>query len=297
MLVRLFTLCFTAAFLTAGTASANESNRSIELSGDYTLPVSINGQSVTLLVDPDIGGSRVLNADTAKQLRLKGSMIGGRHMVGPVKLTANSNVLSYDFGDVTDKKRTFWFMSGFATDKAAGTISPSALPYPVVRFRLGEAVATEKLYTLPLSEGGNNATIVVGGNTIAVGFNLLRNETVVTASTGVLIAENFQGGFSGQNISTMIRYGVERPTRWLKLAQPMDIGGLPLDQLLVRVSDFGDASQIADMADADQDEIVVTAASKKKPRYMMTLGRDFLSRCSALIFDSKAKQVQMHCAL
>ena len=47
----------------------------------------------------------------------------------------------------------------------------------------------------------------------------------------------------------------------------------------------------------DQDEIVVTAASKKKPRYLMTIGRDFLARCSALTFDANAKQVQMSCAL
>ncbi len=276
---------------------AQDSNRVLELSGDYTIDVKINGQSFKLLVDPDIGSSRVLNADASTKLGLKGSMIGGRHMVGPVKLTANSNVLNYDFGDVKDKKRTFWFAQGAATDRAAGTISPAALPYPIVRFQLRPAVAGEKLYILPLSDGGNNAKLMVGENAIAVGFNLLRNDTLVTASTGVLIADAYQGGFSGDSVSTMIRFGVERPTRPLKLKQAINIAGLPLNQMLVRVSDFGDASQIADAADVDQDEIVVTAASKKKPRYMMTLGRDFLSRCSALTFDSKAGQVQMSCAL
>jgi hypothetical protein len=265
-----------AALSISGIGEAKDSDRTFELTGDHTIAVTIEGQPFKLLVDPDIGGSRVLNADAATKLGLKGSMIGGRHMVGPVKLTANSNVLNYE---------------------AAGTISPSALPYPVVRFQLGVPVAGEKLYILPLADGGNNATLTLAGNSVAVGFNLLRNETLVTASTGVLIAENYQGGFAGEGVSTMIRYGVERPTRPLKLKQAMDIGGLPLDQMLVRVSDFGDASQIADTADIDQDEIVVTAASKKKPRYMMTLGRDFLSLCSTLTFDAKAKQVQMSCAL
>jgi hypothetical protein len=276
---------------------AKDSDRTLELSGDYAINVTINGQSFKLLVDPDIGGSRVLNGDTATKLGLKGSMIGGRHMVGPVKLTANSNVLNYDFGDTKDKQRTFWFAEGTATDRAAGTISPAALPYPVVRFQLRDAVAGEKQYTLPLSDGGNNATLMVGGETIAVGFNLLRNETLVTASTGVLIADAYQGAFIGESVSTIIRYGIARPTRPLKLEKAMEIGGLPIDQMLVRVSDFGDASQIADSADVDQDEIVVTAVSKKKPRYLMTLGRDFLARCSALTFDTKAKQVQMSCAL
>ena len=155
---------------------AKDRDRVLELSGDYTIDVTINGQSFKLLVDPDIGGSRVLNADAAAKLGLKGGMIGGWHMVGPVKLTANSNVLNYDFGDVKDKQRTFWLADGTATDRAAGTIAPAALPYPVVRFQLREAVDGEKLYTLPMADDGKNATLMLGGNTVAVGFNLLRNE-------------------------------------------------------------------------------------------------------------------------
>ena len=278
-------------------STAKDSDRTLELTGDYTIDVSIDGQSFKLLVDPDIGGSRVLGSAAASKLGLIGSMIGGRHMVGPVKLTANSNVLNYDFGDVKDKQRTFWLADGAATDRAAGMIAPAALPYPVVRFHLREAVAGEKTYTLPLADDGKNAALMVGGNSVAVGFNLLRNETLVTASTGVLIADAYQGAFVGDSVSTVIRYGIQRPTRPLKLGQAIDIGGLPLDRMLVRVSDFGDASQIADSADVDQDEIVVTSASKKKPRYLMTLGRDFLARCSALTFDAKAKQVHMLCAL
>lgn len=286
-----------ATLFFANVSVAKDSDHALELSGDSTIVVTIEGQSFKLLVDPDIGASRVLNADAATKLGLKGSMIGGRHMVGPIKLTANSNVLSYDFGDVKDKQRTFWFTEGAATKIADGTVSPAALPYPVVRFKLREAVDGEQVYTLPLVDDGKNATFMVGQNAVAVGFNLARNETLVTASTGVLIADTYQGVFVGDSVSTLIRYGVKRPTRPLKITQAISIGGLPLDQMLVRVSDFGDASQIADSADIDQDEIVVTATSKKKPRYMMTLGRDFLSRCSALTFDAKAKQVQMRCAL
>ncbi len=286
-----------ASLSLSSASTAKDSDRALVLPDDHIIAVTINGQSFKLLVDPDIGGSRVLNADAAIKLGLKGSMIGGRHMVGPVKLTANSNVLSYDFGDVIDKKRTFWLADGAATERAEGTIAPAALPYSVVRFQLSEAVAGEKIYTLPLADDGKNAVLMVGENSVAVGFNLFRNETLVTASTGVLMADTYQGAFDGDSVATMIRYGIERPTRPLKLKQAIDIGGLPLDQMLVRVSDFGDASQIADSADMDQDEIVVTATAKKKPRYLMTLGRDFLSRCSALTFDAKAKQVHMRCAL
>jgi hypothetical protein len=286
------------AFLSTGMpANALQDDRMLELDGDYTINVSINGQPFKMMVDPDIGSSRVLNADAATKLGLKGSMVGGRHMVGPVKLTANSNVLNYDFGGAKDKNRTFWFSDRAGTTKADGLISASALPYKTVRFKLRAAVDGEKLYSLPLSDGGNNARLMVNEVEIAVGFNLDRDASVATASTGLLLSDAQGGGFSGPAVATMIRFGVERPTRPMRLQQSLDVGGLPLDSLLVRVSDFGDASGIKDADAPDVDEIVVTGASKRKPRHQMELGRDFLSRCSTLTFDYRVKQVQMSCRL
>jgi hypothetical protein len=279
-----------------GAAAAPE-ERVLDLDGDYTIPVSIEGQAFTMMVDPDIGSSRVLNGATAKKLALKPSMIGGRHMVGPVKLTANSNVLNYDFGDARDKKRTFWMVENAATTRADGLISASALPYKIVRFKLKASGQGEKLYSLPLKDGGNNAILIINNVEIAVGFNLDRQATVATASTGLLLSEAYDGGFTGPAVATMIRFGVERPTRPMLLKQALDVGGLPLNSVLVRVSDFGDATQIKDAESADGDEIIVTAGSKRKPRHQMELGRDFLSRCSTLTFDYRVKQVQMSCSL
>lgn len=287
------------AFLVAwpAIARADDGNKMIELSGDYIIDVTINDQPFKLAVDPDIGGSRVLNFTAASKLGLKGSMIGGQHRVGPVKLTANSNVLKYDFGGPTDKKRTFWFQDASATSLADGSISASALPYSTVRFRLKPTAVGETVYTLPLADGGNNAVLTVNGVEIAVGFNLLREETLVAASTGVLISDAFEGRLTGPTVSSMIRYGVERPTRLMELTKPMDIGGLPLSRLLVRISDFGDASQIKEAEAADIDEIIVTAESKRKPKQMMALGRAFLANCSTLTFDYRIKQVQISCRL
>jgi ABC-type hemin transport system ATPase subunit len=77
----------------------------------------------------------------------------------------------------------------------------------------------------------------------------------------------------------------------------MDIGGLPLRGLLVRISDFGDATTIKNSEEVDGDEIVVTAQSKKKPRHALSLGRGFLEQCSSLTFDYTIQQVKMSCAL
>jgi hypothetical protein len=287
-----------ASLFVSNPLNAADDELSLPWGKDYIIDVSINGQPFKMQVEPDIGASRVLNAEAGKKLGLKGSMIGGRHMVGPVKLTANSNVLNYDFGAVQDKNRTFWFIERPASAKADGIISAAALPYKIVRFGIGPVPEVQpKLYTLPLSENGNHAVLSVNGTEIDVGFNLDRGATIATASTGLLLSQTYDGGFSGPAIATVIRFGVERPTRPMQLKQPMNIGGLPLNMLLVRVSDFGDATQIKEADARDSDEIVVTAQSKRKPRYQMALGRDFLSRCSELKFDYRAKQVQMLCNL
>jgi hypothetical protein len=284
-------------FLLASAASAADGVDEIVLSGDYIIPVTVNTLPFKLQIVPGIGEHRVLNADTAAKLALKPSMIGGVHMVGPVKLSANSNVLNYNFNGVQDKRRTFWFSDRAASTLADGIAPPAALPYKIVRFQMKAAQLGEEIYTLPIADGGTRAELTVNGKVMDIGFDLMRKETLVTASAGLLLSESFDGGFSGPAVATLIRFGVERPVRPMTLKQTMDIGGLPLNSLLVRVSDFGDATQIKDADAADSDEIIVTAASKKKPKYQMTLGSDFLSRCSSLTFDYKVKQVQISCQL
>jgi len=47
---------------------------------------------------------------------------------------------------------------------------------------------------------------------------------------------------------------------------------------------------------ADPDEIVVTAKSKKKPRYSISLGTEYLKNCSSITYDLRAKTVALSCA-
>ncbi len=124
----------------------------------------------------------------------------------------------------------------------------------------------EMLLSLPLSDSETHAKLMINDVEMAPGFNLDREATVVTASAGLLLSQAYDGGFSGPAIATMIRFGVERPTRPMLLKKTLDVGGLPLRHELVRVSDFGDATQSKDAEGSDVDEIVVTGKSKRKPR-------------------------------
>ena len=117
----------------------------------------------------------------------------------------------------------------------------------------------------------------------------------MTAPTAVLLATEQGGAFSEQQRQAIIRFGVERPVRLLRFERPFPLFERPVAAALVRVSDFGDASNIPDGTTADQDEIIVTGKAKKKPQYSIILGRDFLKGCSSLTYDMKAKLIRLSC--
>ena len=46
---------------------------------------------------------------------------------------------------------------------------------------------------------------------------------------------------------------------------------------------------------ADPDEIVVTANSRQKPRYVLSLGRDWLAPCSSMTWDNRTRLLALSC--
>ncbi len=267
----------------------------ITLSGDMLIPMTIEGQSMQLRVDPDIGEYIVLNSASGARLGKKPSMFGGVHRIGPVSVWAFTNVVSLSYGDKKEKKRVFLMKDRDSSAIGDGIAAPAALSYKKVRLILRPAQAGERTAEFVLSKDGKNVILMIGGQPIPAGFNLLRDETLATADTGLLISNAQRGSFSGVPQNAVIRMGVERPVRPMALADPLQFSGLMLDRILVRVSDFGDASTIPEGSSVDDDEIIVTAASKKKPRHALNLGRDFLKNCSSITYDFPAQKVRLSC--
>lgn len=266
----------------------------------FRLPVRINETPFTVRVVPVIGAARIVSSDVAKRLGLKGGMVKGRADIGPVRLVANSGSVRIDYGQLSDAGRIFWFdgPAAFALD---GEFAPGSLPFVKVTFRLNPPTPREETISLemePLSMSGlqgRNAVLTVGGERVKVGFDLNRRETIVPASTGVLLAQNHRGQLTGSPRSAVIEYGIVRPVRPMILADPLPIGGLRLADVLVRVSDFGDAASIPDGQKIDENEIVVTAKSKRKPKHGIVFGTDFLDRCSQLTYDFRSMKVLLSC--
>jgi hypothetical protein len=295
------TLTLLPVILHARTSIKPKPSGIIELSGDFIIPVTMNGKALKLQVDPDIESVRLINPEIANALSLKtGGIFGVAYTLGPIEIEGDSRRVDIDFGDIALRRRVVWFQRP-ASSAANGVIGPGGLPYEIIRFNLRPKVAGERALSLPLSPvgifgvTGGEAYSQIGGRKVDIGFSFERDENVVVAPTGVLIARLNGGGFSGEKRNTVIRFGIQRPVRPMSLVRPIEIGGIAVSNFLVRTTDFGDSSSIPEGQKVDEDEIVVTAKSKKKRNDRITLGRSFLSKCSSLTYDFPAKLVRLSC--
>ncbi len=294
-----------AAAPAAGEKAVDAPVYTLKLSGDNIIDVSLNGSTRRLLIDPDGPGTRVVNASVAKALGLKPGLIGFAHRIGPITIRAGSDGVNTGYGFVTKKDRVIWF-DRETSRGADGIAGPSALPYRLVQFTLAPPQAGEKTTILPMEAMGSfgvsgvGTKMKFGKEELIVRFTLARDAPLATAPTGQFLATQFGGTLSGATTESPIRFGVSRPTRRLNLSKPFAVGGRPVQSVSVRVSDFGDATTIADAAtparEADPDEIIVTASKrKKKQKQELTLGRQFLAGCSSLTYDFQAKQIRLTC--
>lgn len=275
------------------------------LAGQNIIDVEINGRAFRLEVRPDGPTIPTINPDIAKLLRLKPGMIGIRSTFGPEQVVGITGVHKINFGDKPEKKRIMW-TDRQASTVADGIISPASLPYKRVVFQLAAPAPVEQSYNYPLDRFGFLGRVGVGTTIktleekLAVQFSLMRNENLVSAPTGNWLAENFGGTLAGAAQSTLVYYGIQRPTRLMKLGSPLRIGDVNVSDMAVRVSDYGDATGISDgttVPSKDTEEIVVVGKRDKDIDLRLTIGRELLDRCSALTYDFDKRQIRMSCAL
>ena len=276
------------------------------LSGNNIIDVVIEGKQLRLEVRLDAAGAPTVNPAIARELGFKPGMFGFILGMGPTKVMANSEVHKISFGDKLEKQRILWADRDVSTI-ADGTISPASLPYKRVIFQLNAVSGSERPYRYALDNFGFFGRVGIGTTITAqdkkmrVIFSLIRDQNLVSAPTGNWLATNYRGAFNGPATSTVIYYGVERPTRQMALGQPLAIGDLAMTTVSVRVSDYGDASGIAEQsaatnpAAADDQEIVVTGKNNKDIDLRVTVGRGVLNKCSALVYDLERREIRMSC--
>lgn len=287
-----YMLPLAATLLSADTAE-------MRIGADLTVNATVQGLPARLQIDPGGAGVPVMDPEFAARAALKSGMFGSVARVGPVKLSGRSAVIRFDFGQGEFKRRVIWFPAPMAKG-FDGLIGPASVPADIVRFDLRPPAPGERETSYPLADfgfSGMGLRIPIGEHNIDVQLSLRRERSIATAATGAAIAEAHGGRMDGATSRAMIELQVERPVRHLSLATPLAVGPFAVDGMMVRVGDFGSAAGIpdADAAAPDPDEIVVTAKQKQKQRLTLDIGRDYLDRCSSIVFDKPAKLVRLRC--
>lgn len=285
------------------------------VSGEGLVGVRVNGQAAVLRIDPAAPAMPLINSKLAESARLKmtgswGVSIG--YSVGGTSVMSRTQVIPVDLGGGAAKRRVGWTSRPFAA-VADGSVGPDAFPEPIVRFQLRAPIAGEKTISLPMERdtallgmfGNFSATfgrIDVGGEPMRVRFDPNHARSLVTAGGGARLARLNDGAISGEAVPTEIFFGVERPVRTLTLRRPFQLGPLTIPTLGIRTADYGNVSGIRDAQaaekPADPDEIVITAKGKKRDvrHDMLSLGADYLSRCSSIVFDRGGSAIRLTCA-
>ena len=260
----------------------------------------INDQTVRFRVAPDAISVPTVNADTAERLGLEPSLLRYGYMIGPVKLSFTTDTVRYHMDGDSFRRRTA-YSEAQIEDAAEGVAGPATFPYRRTVLVLRDPQPGDRAHVFPIDdEMGRSQTgteIDVGGPPVYVAFSFDRAESLVSATGGRWIADAHGGWFDGDPRETRILYGVDRPTRSLRLGTPLMLGELEVRNLAVRVADMGSANGIAEgeAPERDPNEIVVTGEKGRIPRQRMYLGMDTIGHCASIAYDFDAETITLMC--
>ncbi len=301
------------------TGAANPPQERV-VGGDGVVAARIAGLPARLRIDPAAPAMPLIDQALAERAKLKmegGWGIGIGYSVGGITINTRTQTVPVEWGTGSGmnakagKRRVGWATRPFAAGMDA-SVGPAAMPEPIVRFQLraprrGETTTTFKalhdtgLFGMFGNFSATFAEIMVGGAPMRLRFDPYHARTLATAGAAVRLASAQGGTLSGDAVPTEIFFGVERPVRTMMLARPLALGALSIATLGVRIRDEGRTTSIREAGTpidpVDPDEIVVTAKDGKRDmrRDTLSLGADYLGRCSSIVFDKPAKVIRLTC--
>jgi hypothetical protein len=160
-------------------------------------------------------------------------------------------------------------------------------------------------FSLTRSGGGNariGTEVTVGKKRLLMVFVPDRRENLITAPTANFIATHQEGGFeAGTDGIAVMNFGVERPTRTMRIAEPILLGDLAVERFAVRVEDYGDPRRVGEIGENDprfdKGQILVSRRKGRgKPDLLTRIGRDQIAHCSSLTYDFAMREIRLSCA-
>ncbi len=275
------------------------------LEGDNITAVLVNGQPLRLEVSAEAFGPPVINPEVAARLMLVQTS-GRGWRFGPVVVSGSAALAAADFGAGPAPLTMSW-SDRPASTKADGVIGVHHLPYRRVTFALRAPGEAETVESFPMKRAGGDRNtrlgteVTVGKKRLMMIFVPERPENLITAPTANFIATHQEGGFEpGTGAIAVLDFGVERPTRMMRIAVPIALGSLAVDRFAVRIEDYGDPTRVGEIAKEDprfeKDRILVSRRKGRgRPDLLTRIGSDQIAHCSALTYDFAETMIRLTC--
>jgi hypothetical protein len=275
------------------------------LEGDNTITVTLNGQPLRLEVSADSFGPPVINSKVAAQLQLIAETRRGWRF-GPVVVEGLAARQALDFGGGPVPMPISW-AERFASHTADGVTGVHNLPYARVTFILAPPSEGETVQRFPLKRASDSGDtrigteIVVGKKKLMMIFAPQRAENLVTAPTANFIATHQEGGFEPDSDGiAVMNFGIERPTRMMRIAEPIALGDFALERFAVRVEDYGEPRRVGEIGENDprfdKGQILVSRRKGRgSPDLLTRIGRDQIAHCSRITYDLAQSEIRLSC--
>jgi hypothetical protein len=277
------------------------------LRGEHTIITAfVNGEPLRLEVSAEAFGPPVINPEVAARLMLVPDALRGWRY-GPVVVNGSSATASVDLGKGPAPLTIAW-ADRPASARADGVIGVHHLPYARVTFAFHPPAPGETAERFVLKRAGGTTNtrlgteVIVGKKKLMMIFVPERAENLVTAPTANFIATHREGGFEpGPGGTAVMDFGVARPTRMMRIALPIELGGLAVERFAVRIEDYGEPSRVGEIAANDprfdKDSILVTRRKGRgRPDLLTRIGSDQIAHCSSLTYDLAAGEIRLSCA-
>jgi hypothetical protein len=271
------------------------------------ITASLDGQPLTLRIDPAATTQISLNGSAARRLGLTnaGRLVDGEPAqtgtlfidVGKVRLrevTTNGVLV------IADRPLAMTLASGDRdhVTGADGLINPALLPHDEVRLVRRAATPADRSHVLPARFDRNRGLISetpVGKHRIDIIFTPVAGETIATAAAAAFLVESQGGRYAGPPRDALVAHGVARPVRDIALDRPFAVAGLRVARIAARLFDWSGKTSLPAEARPD-DEIVATARFDGQRQWAkLAIGADHLDACASLVWQRPASTITLTC--
>ena len=295
------------AMLAALPGAAGDRNI-LTIRGDGVVDMQVNGVAGRIRVDPSAVPRMLCNPDFAVRAKV---VAQGRAVIlsDPADAYGSFGAVTLRLAGRTQQVRANWLDRRYV-EGADCVIAPEMLGVDAAHFALRSSVRGERTVAMPLNPGGeaspdwNGAAasaVRIGDRDVSVGFTLAEPNNTVTARTALRISGAYGGRYAGEAVRTQSASGRERLLRRMVLARPMTVGPIAVNDMQVRVTDWGSARRIKRAGEvetpADPNDVTVVARAEHDDTFeRLMIGTEALKRCSSIVVDLRAREIRLTCA-